>query len=339
MLRRGVLLCLSIAWSAWARTAGAQAPAVVLTLEGEEQRELAERLAWELRSEGFEVELRAPAPLPCDDPRGSRAAWPGRTQIALRRTANRGDGVLVVLCHESAAGDLRRASLEGALERPEDLAVSTAEALNGLRARLPPDTVRAAPAPQMPRASAPEPRAAPPRRGQLWVGMTLASEVTELPAVEGVELGLGLDVVPRLALALETFWPVREAMLDAAGGTASLRLAWARLGPRARLRAGQFDLSAAFMLGPALAWTSGDVAAPRVGVTDVGAAAMLTLRGALEFPSTTPVYAFAAGGYSQLLPRFRIATDRGSAPELGQVLLEGSVGLGLRWPKAHQRTD
>lgn len=334
--------CLLLATLLGAGSTRAQASSVVVSHEAEDQRELVERLSWELRSEGYDVKVAAPGPTPCETGGGAeQGAWGAQEQswIRLMRDVAGVNRIRALICHRSSRGLLVRATSTGVLSNSPEFAVLLAEALNGVRTRVTTQP-QAAPRAQRSRGRAQigpsaRPELQPPRRvapgRNVASGLTIAGEPPDLFVVAGPSISMSLDLSPSWSLGLETFWPLRDATIDVPGGSLSTRFAWARLGPGVHVPAGPVMLAGAVLVGPTLVWTRAAVAPPDVGAADFAAGALVSLRASCEFPRSSRVFSYAAGGVSQSLPRFRIETGAERSASLGELLLEGSIGLGVRW--------
>jgi hypothetical protein len=313
--------------------------AVSVRYESDDQLELARRITSELSSEGYSVEIVAVAEASPCDPDGARVvAVTERATVWIRLSTDptRKDTVVASICYLGTLPFLQKASVSAPGGEPQTLALATAEALNGLRSKLPP--LGAAPeraSDASARPSAPqsiprdEKRPEPLVNGAL-VGTALVLNLPDFPALPGVVGRATLGVVPSLGIAIDAFVPTTGREVESAEVTAALRTTWFRVGPRFRGAAGDFDLSVAALAGPAITWAVGEARPPRVGTTDVTTGAVLSLAAFVEYPRSGPVFACASASASALLPGVRVDLVDGDPPE-GSWPLEAAIGFGVRW--------
>jgi hypothetical protein len=305
----------------------------------EERLELAQRVASELSAEGYAVEIHSePVASPCD-PNGSRLAGvtPGtKAWIRLSASPSGDDAVVASICYLGALPFLQQASPSAPRSDPRRLALATAEALNGLRSKLPPlvgDPDGAAKHEDPPN----EPR----RRRDTFssdrltnsvvFGTALVSNLPDFPVAPGVEARATLGLAPSLGIAIDAFFPTSGRELSSSEVTATLRTTWLRAGPRLRWLLGDFDFSGAVLAGPAVTWATAVARAPRVGSADVSTGAILSLAAFVEYPRKTAVFACASTSASTLLPGARVNLGNGQASPRGSFPIEASIGFGVRW--------
>ena len=139
--------CFVTTLGADARAAGV---AVSIHYASEAEREVAERLVSELSSEGYSVEARAvDEPTPCD-PNGAKVVSVGaeaRAWIRLSEDPAGGETVVATICYLGALPFLQQASSSAPRSDPRKLALAAAEALNGLRSKVPPPAPEPTPTP------------------------------------------------------------------------------------------------------------------------------------------------------------------------------------------------
>ena len=334
-LRAAVLLSVTL-------SANAHAAAVTVSIHyaAEEQREFADRLVSELSSEGYVVESHAvDEPTPCDA-NGAKLVSVGayaRAWIRLSEDPQGGETVVATICYLGALPFLQQASSSAPKSDPRKLALAAAEALNGLRSKVPPPAPesesRAARAePSTPATKEPMARTdAATLQNSVMLGGAMLLNAPEFPIVPAVTTGANLGVTRSASLLVDALWPASGAELESPGVTATVRTAWLRLGPRLRWAADDFDLSGALLAGPALSWATAVARAPRAGAADVTAGAVLSVKTLAEYPRRTAIFAFASASASALLPGVRVKLDESVSEPLGAFPLEASIGLGARW--------
>jgi hypothetical protein len=336
---RSPRLALGVALLLSARLARAQS-GVSIQYESDDQLELARRVASELAIDGYAVEVSTTTdPSPCDPNQSKLVSVPRGTKawIRLAPDPSNPDTIVASICYLGAQPFLQQASPSAPRAEAQKLALATAEALNGLRSRLPPiesGPERVAP-PQAPARSAPE--QAPPespvsrRVNSVVLGAAFVWNLPDFPAAPGVAGRATLGLTESVGFTIDTFVPVSGRELASEDVVAKVRTAWFRVGPRVHGSAGDFELSAAALAGPALTWATADAFAPRIGTTDVTTGAVLTLSGFIEYPRRAPVFACASTSASALLPGVRVELGDSAPAPRGFWPLEASIGFGARW--------
>ncbi|HEX6276051.1 MAG TPA: hypothetical protein VFZ53_23585 [Polyangiaceae bacterium] len=310
---------------------------VAVRYESDDQLEVARRITSELSAEGYTVDVvGAGEPSPCD-PNGPRVvAVEQRAAVWIRVASDpAGSGAVIAsICYLGTLPFLQRASVSAPNGEPQALALATAEALNGLRSKLPPlaanpeHAVAAAP-PRDATAPPAAPRAEPLVNSAL-VGTALVLNLPDFPVAPGFVGRATLGVVPALDIVIDAFVPTTGREVSSDDVTATLRTTWLRVGPRWRGAAGDVALSAAALAGPAVTWATGEADAPRVGTIDVTTGAVLSLAAFVEYPRSGAIFACASASASALLPGVRVELGDGDPPE-GAWPVEAAIGFGVRW--------
>jgi hypothetical protein len=309
---------------------------VSIRIDSEDPPELAQRLLSELESEGYRVQITADAsPLPCEAGGAPplTVARDAKAWIRLKAGPTGDDTVVASICYLGALPFLQQAAASAPSSAPQTLAVATAEALNGLRSKLPP-VVGESSRPVRPddsRSGPARPEPATHVVSGVALGAAVLFELPDFPPAPGVVLRATLGVTSWAALTFDTFVPIRGAELESAEVTASVRTAWFRAGPRIGGGLGDVDLSGALLAGPALTWAEAVARAPRVGTADVSPGAILSLAAFVEYPRRTTLFACAAASASVLLPGSRVGLGASVPAPRGSFPVEASLGLGLRW--------
>lgn len=307
---------------------------VSIEYDSEQRVELARRVVSELESEGYTVEVAAQAgPSPCEA-KGGEPIVSGDTRawIRLGGAPDGSDNAVVSICYLGSVPFLQQASASAPGSDPRQLAVVTAEALNGLRSRVSPAKAAVTvPARQEP--LAPAPTEPPPVEGpvnSVALGAGVLGNAPDYPAAPAVVLRANLGISSSVSLWLDGLVPTSGADIAGAQMTATVRTGWLRVGPRLGWAAGDFELSGAVLAGAAITWATAIATPPRTGTADVSPGAVLSLAAALEYPRRSPVYACASASASALLPGVRVHLDDGNAPR-GAWPLEAAIALGARW--------
>jgi hypothetical protein len=314
---------------------------VSLQYESKAELEHARRVASELASEGYTVETGSiPELSPCD-PNGPKLITISRgTKAWIRLAADPTDPdkVVAFICYLGAQPLLQQAAPSAPRSEGEQLALAAAEALNGLRVRLPPlqnEPERAArpvdkkPIEDEPR-PAPAPRSRPVSNG-LVLGTGLVRNFPDFPTTPGITGRGTLGVVPSVGLVIEVFVPTTSGELASEAMTARIRTSWIRVGPRLNWTLGDFELSGAVLAGPALTWATAVAAPPRAGTADLATGAIVTLGASLQYPTSSAIFGSASLSGSALLPGARVNLGDDSPAPRGYWPVDASIGLGVRW--------
>src|SRR5262245_60109237 len=118
----------------------AQVP-VSVQYETEAELEVARRVGSELASEGYTVEILASQEgSPCDTHAEKPATVPHGTKvwIRLRPSDKEPNEIVASICYLGALPFLQQARVSAPSAQPNELALAAAEAVNGLRSKLPP---------------------------------------------------------------------------------------------------------------------------------------------------------------------------------------------------------
>ena len=314
---------------------------VSLHYASEAELEHARRVASELASEGYAVEISStPVRSPCDADASSLVTPFKGTKAWIRLAADpaNADRVVAFICYLGAQPLLQHAVPSAPRAEDGTLALAAAEALNGLRARLPAlrnePEIAAQPSERRPAPVEPSPSAGAPRRSaenSLVIGTGVVRHLPDFPTTLGITARGTLGVIPSLALVIDVLAPTAGGELASEAVTARIRTGWVRLGPRVAWVLGDFELSAAALAGPAFTWATAVASSPRVGTADIAPGAILTLGAFLQYPAATAVFGCVSASGSLLLPAPRINLGEAGTAARGYWPVDASIGLGLRW--------
>jgi hypothetical protein len=163
------------------------------------------------------------------------------------------------------------------------------------------------------------------------VGMAFVVNLPDFPAAPGVAGRATLGVAPSVGIAIDAFFPTSGRELSSDEVTATVRTTFVRVGPRIGGPFGDFDLSGAALVGPAITWATAIAEPPRVGSADVATSAILSLAAFVEYPRTSSVFACASASASALLPGAEVNLGDGAPAPRGSFPIEASIGFGARW--------
>jgi hypothetical protein len=309
---------------------------ISIQYDSEERLQAARRLFSELSAEGYVVELTmGDAPSPCEAIGARLATIPRDTRawVRLQPDPSGADAIVASICYLGALPFVQQATSSAPSSDPRQLAVATAEALNGLRSKLPPMVGEfASSKPRDPSPSEPKGAATPSAVvNGVGLGMALWKILPDYPTSSGVLFRATLGASVRASLAVEAFVATGAAERAAADVTATIRSAWLRLGPRLGLRLGDFEVCGAVLAGPVVTWATARARTPRVGAADVEPGALVSISASVEYPRQNPIFFSASVAGSALLPGLRLRLGDGEPSHQGSWPIDASVGVGARW--------
>jgi hypothetical protein len=307
---------------------------VSIQYDSEQRVELARRLVSELESDGYTVEISAqPVSSPCEAKGGAPiVSGDTRAWIRIGAAPDGSENAVVTICYLGSVPFLQQALASAPGSDPRQLAVVTAEALNGLRSKVSPAKATVA----VPERQESSPGAPPePSRfrgpvNSLELGAGVLGNAPDYPAAPVVVLRANLGIDSAAGLWIDAVVPTSGADLTGAQMTATVRTGWMRVGPRVGGAVGDFELSGALLAGAAITWATAVATPPRIGTADVSPSAVFSLAAALEYPRRSTLFACASASASALLPGLRVDLGNGDAP-LGAWPLEAAIALGARW--------
>jgi len=280
------------------------------------------------------VELSAEAtPSPCEA-KGAQEIATGDTRAWLRIGADPagGDAAVVSICYLGSLPFLQEASARASSSEPAQLAVMTAEALNGLRSNVSPAKADGALPERRDTTPSPAIEAHPSTTpvNSVALGAGVLGNAPHYPAAPVVVLRANLGITSSFGFVVDGLVPTSGVDLASASLTATVRTGWIRVGTRFGWAAGDFELSGALLAGAAVTWATATAVPPRIGTADVSAGALFSLAAALEYPRRSPLFACASGSASALVPGLRLNLGDGYAPR-GAWPLEAVLAVGARW--------
>ncbi|MGC4087676.1 MAG: hypothetical protein QM756_07225 [Polyangiaceae bacterium] len=316
---QALLLALGMASSSHAARA---AEVVVLQSGAGDLESLVGRLASELASNGYAVRIEVTdAAPPCE----ATAKDDDVAHVSLVADPAAPASVLATLCFRGATVVTSAPRAD-----PARFAVTTAEALNGLRAG-PAHVAPAAPLKAAPPAAEPVTPAAPVRASSsLSLAETLVIDPAGFPVLWGSSLDAAVPLGRRVELVFGGFFPISRAELS--NSTAELRagLAFVRVGAALRYSLGGLALNASLVAGPTLSWVTAQANAPYVGGSASTLGALSALGVQLGYPERGPLFALGQCRASLLLPAVRFALPNDAPRTQGPLLFEASLGVGAR---------
>jgi hypothetical protein len=298
-------------------------PVVELFVPSETDRAAATRLASELLSEGYAVEWRE-GPSPCESPSLDARERDERVWIRFAGAREDAHALGTSVCYRSVSGRLFSAQASAPNGDAATLALSTVEAVNGLRS----GPVLAASTPE---ATPPE-VSAEPTHSSLSAGAGFVFAPPELPPLLGPRLELVSGITSHLSIAFDGFVSLHASEIERVDRRIEVRAAWTRVGPSLSVPFSIANVDVSLLGGPAFVWTQADTVAPLLGSEDSTAAGILALGVGAELPRRSLVFLRVAAQGSLLVPRVTVETGEGDVP--AWVFVETSLAVGLRWSGA-----
>lgn len=290
-------------------------PSVVVRSTSVALEPLLGRLCAELATAGYAVTLDLSAPPPVC--RRGQGAWVTLASSPIERAA-----VIATVCFDGT-----EISVGGPRAEPARLAISTAEALNGLSATPPP--------PDAPEPAAAATRPPPPRERRrapdaVSVSQTLIIDPAKFPLFWGTAFDIELSFSPHASLVLGGFFPIARARVSTSAAELRVGVSFLRVGPALRYSFERFAFAGSLVVGPAYTWVTANAVSPYVAQTDFALGVFGGAGLAVAYPEQSRVFAVAGARASVLLPSPRLELPNEQPRALGPLLFEASLGFGVR---------
>jgi hypothetical protein len=307
--------------------AWAQALHVFLTRPPAAGDEAMRRISAELERDGYVTSWTRDAS-PCRN--AAPPAPPKLPSAWVSIEVEAGSGRLVAtICFLGSGPPPALASVAAHVADQRQLAIGTLEALNGFLAA----PISAPARPVILRAVASVPPPDPAFAGGFVRAGIVFDVLGGLP-MSGAGVAFNASLHRELSLELETFAPLMGSMERGEQRELSLHVAWARFGPRLSSALGPFGLGVSLQSGAALLWAKARTTPPLIGSVDLTPAAIVSAGTWLEYPSASTLYFHVGGHVSRLLPSIELELGGGATQPFGQFLIDGGIGLGVRWDRA-----
>jgi hypothetical protein len=268
-----------------------------------------------LTSAGYTISLNlSDPPVACE--RGE-AAWINLAPSSKDRAA-----VVATLCVDGT-----EVTIAAPRADPARLAIGTAEALNGLGATAPPSTPRLASAVAAPARESPPSLLLP---HAVSAAQMLLVDPAGFPLLWGTSVDVDLGLSEHAAVVLGGFFPIARAKLSTSSAELRTGVAWLRVGVALRYSLARFAVAGSLVVGPSYTWVTARAVTPYLSGADFafGVAAGAGL--SVSYPHRGPVFAVAGGRAVVLLPGPRFKLPKEEPRDLGPLLIEASLGIGLR---------
>lgn len=310
-----------------------ESPAVVIAYEDPALERVATRLQAELKSAGRgPVFLERRVPLGSCTSRAPRDGSAGQVGIVLRSEEN--EAVSAEICARPRSNQLTVVTARGRIDERADFSIVVTEALHGVlispqtRAQSvgevepPNDTPDSEKEAEQSARSFPGSLAIEPRlsldvpTGGAWVGLTPTLRVPLGGGLHfGAEMFLGLDPIDYSDAQIEL----------------ESHLVWARFGLSGAKPLGPVLLAWQIAAGPYSNRATAEAVPPREGGSDGTFGAIVHAGALAELPARGRFFVRSSIGASTLVPRLRYQMSDDVTPEVGQLLLEGGLGVGIRF--------
>lgn len=326
-----LLACLTVVSSS--RTARAEDERLVVVVYADPALDtVARRVQVELMSAGHAdvvVQRRTAAPaciaLPVLDGR------PGR--VGVRLLADHDGAISAEICSRSGPNRLTVVTSHGRIEEETDFAIVVTEALHGIltgpsgATQAQTDTGSEAQASKFEKG----------REDAYAIASSLSIDarfVLDAPtggSWTGIAPSVQLPLSRVLGFRAEGFVslspiPYSDAQIDLAS-----HLAWMRIGMFGAVPAGPFRLGWKGTVGLFFNHATAEAVPPRIGGSDGALGAILHAGAFAEFPARGLWFLRGSLGLSTLLPRLRYQMSEDVTPEVGELLVEGGLGVGIRF--------
>jgi hypothetical protein len=274
---------------------------------------LVSRLCAELASAGYAVSVDLSEP--SEECARSKEAW-----IALATKLEDRAVVVSTVCFKGT-----EVSVAGPQANPGRLSISTAEALNGLRATAP-SKVRERPRPT----AAPAMMVGARPSHTISVGQELLIEPSGFPLQWGATFDMELGLTAHAAFVLGGFVPIQRAEIATKSAELRVGVSFLRVGLAMRYSLARFAVAGSLLVGPAYTRVTAKAISPYVGD---GAFAPGVLGGAglgVSYPDHGSVFAAAASRACILLPSPALKLPNEVSREIGPLFIEASLSIGIR---------
>lgn len=324
-----LLILLTLSGSASA----AEGPSVVVAFSAPELESVARRVRAELRSAGRDdVFLERRVPLGTCTSRPATEDASGQVGVILQ--TEREGLVAAEICANPAPNQVTVVTARGHLNKEGDFAIVVTEALHGLLiAPLPQQQQKTAieVVPEKPDESPKSMRPSSAPTPSLSVGARMVLDVPTGGYWAGVAPKIQVPLHGKISLEGEFLLGLHPIAYSDEIVELESHLAWARFGLSASDEFGPvrlgWDLSGGLYSNRATA----DAIAPRQGGSDGTFGALFGAGAFGEFPKAGLIYLNGSLGVSTLVPRLNYQLSEEATPKVGTFLLEGGLGLGIRF--------
>lgn len=294
---------------------------------------LARRVQAELRSAGREdVYLERRDPLGTCTSRPAGGESPGQVGVVLKPDED--GNMLAEICASPRLNQVTMITARGHLDSGGDFAIVVTEALHGLLSapkEYPAETNEIDAPPQegheLSEAQGPTDSSSV----ALFVEPRIVLDVPTGGMWVGVVPGFRFPLGRRLSLGTEMFVGFHPVAYSDAEMELKSHLMWARWGLSGSESYGTVALGWTVSAGAFSNRATATAALPRQGGTDGTFGAVLHAGASAEFPARGRLFLRTSVGVSTLVPRLNYQMSERATPEVGELLLEGAFGLGLRF--------
>lgn len=300
----------------WSAAKPAQASqSVVVHATGAALEPLVARLCAELTTAGYAISL-APSdpPVAC---RHGETAW-----VTLAPSSTDSAAVVATICVDGT-----QVTIDGPRADPARLAIGTAEALNGLGATAPASTASRATATTKPARESPPPLRIP---HALSAGQMLLLSPTSFPLLWGTNVDVELGLTEHTAVVLGGFFPIARAKVSNSLAEVRTGVTLLRVGLALRYSLGRFAVTGSLVVGPAYTWVTAKTVSPYVASPDFAFGVASGAGLSVGYPSRSRVFAVAGSRADVLLPSPRFKLPNEEPRNMGPLLIEASLSVGLR---------
>jgi hypothetical protein len=242
--------------------------------------------------------------------------------ITLAPSSTDSAAVVATLCVDGT-----QVTVGGPRADPARLAIGTAEALNGLGAIAPPSKPWRATGTTQPPSESPPPRRIP---HAVSAGQMLLVGPTGFPLLWGTSVDGELGLTEHSALVLGGFFPIARAKVSTSLAEVRTGVALLRVGVALRYSLARFAVAGSLVVGPAYTWVTAKAVSPYVGEPDFAFGVAGGAGLSVSYPSRSRVFAVAGSRAAVLLPGPRFELPNEEPRDVGPLLIEASLGIGLR---------
>jgi hypothetical protein len=315
-----------------------QAPTFLVVYEEPALEPLAKRLRAELRSAGRdEVVIKRRIPLGRCVSRPAGGEDSGQVGVLLKV---QGEGaVSAEICTNPQIDQLTVVTARGHLDEEADFAIVVTEALHGI---LTAPTERNnessggdSSSVKESRSASESPRELESPRSSVTTSFSVDSRlVFDVPTGGvwlGVVPGIQLPFTQNFGFGAEVFLGFHPIEYSDDEIELESHLVWARFGLLGSASFGPVLLGWNVSAGPFANRATAYALPPRQGGSDGAFGAIIQAGGLVEFPARGRFFLRGSLGVSTLVPRLNYQMSEGTTSDVGELLLEGGLGLGIRF--------
>jgi hypothetical protein len=150
------------------------------------------------------------------------------------------------------------------------------------------------------------------------------------PLLWGTSMDVELGLTEHTSVVLGGFFPIARAKVSTSLAEVRTGVALLRVGLALRYSLGRFAVAGSLAVGPAYTWVTAKAVSPYVGSPDFAFGVAGGVGLSVSYPTRSRVFAVAGSRAAVLLPSPRFDLPNEQPRDVGPLLIEASLGIGLR---------